>query len=957
MRLRIISLVLLLCALTAVCALAVSASALSYTENVQTQTFYSGALSEDDDSEELFEAYAERTLYPERAISLWGTNARSRLSANDKHLYDHLKASFADIANGTLASSTVSISTDTLNSWGVKTKWTNTDMSVTYITDPNTVAELFWEQFDVSAIEAALLFDCPYEMYWFDKTQGFSWGTSLNLTGYGQNKITSATVNGPSFIFSVCQAYRAAAYDMQAPTLNTQKTGATVSAASNAMSIVEEFKSYTDYEKLVAYKNRICALTSYNNSVTDTGVAYGDPWQIIYVFDGDPSTNVVCEGYSKAFQYLCDLTEFKGDIYCYTVTGDMAGGSHMWNTVTMENGSSYLVDVTNSDSGMAGSDGRLFLAGATGSIASGYTLRAGGITVKYAYNQATKDTWGADSDSPLSLASSSYTSTYSPISISVPNKITYKGRPITAGYTSADVTYSVSGTGYTVSHAFYTSSASATPVAPRDAGEYLLTVTAVSSTGQEYKKSIWITVEKAELTVTPHNASIIYGNAPRTEVFADTVGFVGTDTLADSDLTGTLSAAHTYAQYGNVGEYPFTVSGYHSNNYNIKYNKGYLTVLPATLTVSWFNTELTYGDKTTVTATVSGVLNNDDVSVSVSGASAEVGTHTVIASLTGKGAGNYVIKSGTESATLTVNKRPCKLDIDIPDRTYGDAPASIPSLPEGATVTYIGNGYSSKTPPMTVGEYTVLVSYETKNEIYTGSDTFTVRKKQLTVESITLDADRSYETGNMHIAVEGLTLSGIVDTDNVQVDLASGLFAILSSDAAGEYSCVLLNTADIILIGDASSNYELSGKEEQISAAVTVHPQAAQEVTVRVSDTKFDGNPATPKVTVMIGDTVISEDEYEVIYKNNDRVGTATVTVVDKDGGNYDIPETGSTFRITSAEQDTDNKKKEENTTADISPIVVEPSGGCGSSVSMLPLALITLVALSLVIKRKRNKS
>lgn len=30
-----------------------------------------------------------------------------------------------------------------------------------------------------------------------------------------------------------------------------------------------------------------------------------DPWQLIHVFDGDTTTNVVCEGCSKAFVYTC----------------------------------------------------------------------------------------------------------------------------------------------------------------------------------------------------------------------------------------------------------------------------------------------------------------------------------------------------------------------------------------------------------------------------------------------------------------------------------------------------------------------------------------------------------------------------------------------------------------------------------------------------------------------------
>lgn len=89
-------------------------------------------------------------------------------------------------------------------------------------------------------------------------------------------------------------------------------------------------------------------------------------------FDGDDSTNVVCEGYSKAFQYLCDLS----DITCYTVTGMMNGGTgegpHMWNIVA-NNGKYYMADITNSDEGTVGEDGGLFLdTPISGSISRGY---------------------------------------------------------------------------------------------------------------------------------------------------------------------------------------------------------------------------------------------------------------------------------------------------------------------------------------------------------------------------------------------------------------------------------------------------------------------------------------------------------------------------------------------------------------------------------------------------------
>ncbi|MBR6617412.1 MAG: hypothetical protein IKL00_06020, partial [Oscillospiraceae bacterium] len=179
-------------------------------------------------------------------------------------------------------------------------------------------------------------------------------------------------------------------------------TSATSTAVAAADSIIAENAGRLDHKKLNAYKDAICDLTSYNYDAAEEQPAYGNIWQMIYVFDGDPSTSVVCEGYSKAFQYLCDKTEFYGDISCYTITGALNGG-HMWNIVTMEDGKNYHVDVTNSDEGTVGSDGGLFLAGGSGSPSSGYTFYAGSYRLTYAYDNM--NPWGLD---VMTLSSTGY---------------------------------------------------------------------------------------------------------------------------------------------------------------------------------------------------------------------------------------------------------------------------------------------------------------------------------------------------------------------------------------------------------------------------------------------------------------------------------------------------------------------------------------------------------------------
>ena len=124
------------------------------------------------------------------------------------------------------------------------------------------------------------------------------------------------------------------------------------------------------------------------------------------VFDGDPATNVVCEGYAKAFQYLCDLSEFKGDIVCRTVTGSMNGGDHMWNVVQMEDGKNYMVDVTNCDSGTIGAPDKLLLAGGTREDGGrAYIMPLNPGSMAYAYRDEQKDLY---TDGYLELSGSAY---------------------------------------------------------------------------------------------------------------------------------------------------------------------------------------------------------------------------------------------------------------------------------------------------------------------------------------------------------------------------------------------------------------------------------------------------------------------------------------------------------------------------------------------------------------------
>ena len=55
------------------------------------------------------------------------------------------------------------------------------------------------------------------------------------------------------------------------------------------------------------------------------------------------------------------------------------------------------------------------------------------------------------------------------------------------------------------------------------------------------------------------------------------------------------------------------------------------------------------------------------------------------------------------------------------------------------------------------------------------------------------------------------------------------------------------------------------------------------------SEYTYTGQKVEPEFTLMDGDTVIPSSEYEVIYSDNTEVGTATVTIKDASGGNYEV--------------------------------------------------------------------
>lgn len=349
------------------------------------------------DNEELLDGYVMNILGLNSGISTLANYGDKVLNDSEKAIYDQLKTSIAGVASHGGSTEFELVSG---NSWTFTYEELGWSGWPEKITDEMNAQLLQKTGISIEKIIDALLVDCPYELYWYDKTDGAS--IAYSYRSKGQAIIFSI----PTLIFSVAQGYQDSSMEN---CVDASKAKSAVAAASKAQEIVTRYKAVSDYEKLLGYKNEICALTDYNEGAAENeDTPYGDPWQLIYVFDGDDATTVVCEGYSKAFQYLCDLTDFASDeIVCYTVTGDIRG-AHMWNIVTMPDGQNYLVDVTNSDTRTVGQDGHLFLTGGEGSIDEGYTFGVGNGSLSYKYDDETISLYGKGDDSILKIASKSY---------------------------------------------------------------------------------------------------------------------------------------------------------------------------------------------------------------------------------------------------------------------------------------------------------------------------------------------------------------------------------------------------------------------------------------------------------------------------------------------------------------------------------------------------------------------
>ena len=359
----------------------------------------------DADSDELFERYLEKQTLKGDTLSADSVKG-SRLKGNDLKYYKYYASIIKDVCAGDKTNSTMDLSVKKIAG---KSSFTAKDLGLSrlaynyggrwYLTEQ--AADKLYDLLlpgNLNSIYKCLQFDLGAEGYWVSWYSSYNWYDYSFSYTLSKNKISFRSGSGVTICIPVAGEFAKSAgsgsyyvYKANGSKINTANR-----AIKRSLSIVSDFdrlqetslSSYNETQqdvlRLAYYFNEVCGLTEYDDYAAYTGEG-NNPWSMINVLDGDPNTLAVCEGYAKAFKYLCDMSVFNSPwIDCQLAEGFTSldwNEGHMWNTVRMNDGLNYLVDPTWADQGDYADLTEWFLRGDPYGSATYFTVE--GVGRKY----------------------------------------------------------------------------------------------------------------------------------------------------------------------------------------------------------------------------------------------------------------------------------------------------------------------------------------------------------------------------------------------------------------------------------------------------------------------------------------------------------------------------------------------------------------------------------------------
>ena len=341
-----------------------------------------------------------------------------------------------------------------------------------------------------------------------------------------------------------------------------------------------------------------------------------------------------------------------------------------------------------------------------------------------------------------------------------------------------------------------------------------------------------------------------------------TVGnYTATATL--SSVTGGQAKTANYTLAGNTQGFSITVRE--------------ITVTADSASKPYDSTPLTK-NSATVTSTTK-LVSGHTLSYTVSGSITNVGSTTntlsnvkVLDANNKDVSSNYKITSA--NGTLTITARKVTFTVTVTEKSYiynGTTKTPTIVVKDGSTTVKVDTDYtiSGTTSAIEVGNYTISITGKGNYAGSTGSASWSITPATIAIP--TSPADKPY--------------LGVAQAHGVTVPTGTSI-ATGSTESAtnvGTYNVVLtLKDSKNYTWSDGSiENKTISWKIVQTSIKT---PATGVTVTVDLAYTSvdFNGSAQKPNVTVKIGSTVISSDNFDVTYASNTNVGTATVTITGK---------------------------------------------------------------------------
>ena len=438
---------------------------------------------------------------------------------------------------------------------------------------------------------------------------------------------------------------------------------------------------------------------------------------------------------------------------------------------------------------------------------------------------------------------------------------------------------------------------------PRNAGTYTASITLGEGTGA-VTASVTYTIGKKDLTITANGNTITYGDT----AFDRGVTYKGFVDGEDAGvLGGLLTYIFSYIPGSDTGLYIIAPQGVTSDNYEITFVPGTLTVGQREVTLTWHDYEnRTYGDGKTVTATAGNLLEADAGKVQVTvrdGGWNMAGSWVARADgLTGDKAGNYKLPTTNLTQNYFIAPAGQTLTFEragdqtvVYGRTLTNPAANDRAGQGGSDVTYTSSDETIATvdesgtvTARSVGTVTITAAAAAMNGKYSNA----TAAYTLTVEPKTLTANDLEVTGSLRKVYDG--------TDSAPSDLAVFVkpASLVGSDTLAvtgtlQFNSANVNEADTITFTpDAitAGNYRLAATEvltitgADITQATPVYTVPADLQAVygqTLADVTLPDGWSWMDGTLSVGDVSAVPDTFKARFTPADTGNYAVVPNID----------------------------------------------------------------------------